>query len=142
MSLAQRLKPHRGHAFCGSLCVPHFLFDEFQQCLGPRAEEFDLLSWMVNRDKMREHEQGVVEEPLTWWRDAFKAELRARGWTSPKPKPSPIAPRTVSPAAPRVTPQGYRYPCFHSPPCPNTWSCCQRQREDQDEPPLVKGFGR
>lgn len=84
---------HHGHTYCGGLCVPHFLHEQFAEQLGPRVNEFDLLAWYPRRDAQRKLEMIVIEEPLTWWRDAFKAELGARGWIQPrKPKPEDRTP--------------------------------------------------
>ncbi len=53
----------------------------------------DLLAWYPKRDAARRLEGVVIEDPLTWWREAFIAEIRFRGWSSPaKPRPRPDAP--------------------------------------------------
>jgi hypothetical protein len=115
---------HHHHAYCGDLCVPMFLHEEFNGQLGTRAGEFDLLSWYPKRDSDRQFEQIVVEEPLTWWREAFRAELRARGWVKPRP--------AVTPAKPSYHPMVLgAWRCPHTPRCANTTACIAQYLQEQ-----------
>ncbi len=86
------VKGHHGHAYCGGLCVPHWLNEQFSEQLGAKASEFDLLLWYVERDKRRKLEGTVTEEPLTFWREEFRTELAFRGWLKPKWTPKPALP--------------------------------------------------
>jgi hypothetical protein len=116
-------KGHRGHAYCGRLCLPHFLYDEFQSCLGPKAEEFDLLVWVTKQDAQFFKDFGLIAEPLTAWREAFRAELMARGWFTPTRQKPPLT-RLMPSAAPRVVEET----CPHTPPCHHAMACDVKQR--------------
>jgi len=118
---------HHRHAFCGRFCVPSWLHEQFVEQLGDKADAFDVCAWYVTRDRQRGDEQTVVAEPLGWWRNAFAAELRARGYLSPRPRR-----QTVPPASHR-SPTGIVYPCPHGPSCASTWACGQRQLREQCE---------
>lgn len=82
--MKKQAKGHHGHTYCGGLCVPHFLHEQFEEQLGPKAQEFDLLAWYPKRDAQRKREMIVIEEPLTWWREALRAEMAFRGWIQPQ----------------------------------------------------------
>lgn len=119
-------KGHRGHAYCGRLCLPSFLYDEFQSILGPHAEEFDVLTWCVNQDKAFALDYGIIEEPLSAWRDAFRVELAVKGWSKP---PVRTKARYAVTPDPISTPNGSHYvtPCPHPRHCVNTRACCLLQ---------------
>ena len=127
MGTTMKPKIHRGHTHCpeDSICVPHFLHDQFCGQLGPRQADFDFLLWYLEQDKERAREARVIADPLTWWKAAFQAELQARGWlTQAKPRDA------WSPA--RTTPQGLVYPCPHERPCESTWACGMKQKRAQE----------
>ena len=73
-------------------------------------------------------EYGVIAEPLTAWREAFKAEIASRGWYTPKKRTS-NAPQRTEPDMKRFSNESSRYivPCPHPHPCLNTRACCLLQ---------------
>jgi len=113
-------KGHRGHAYCGRLCLPAFLYDEFQTMLGPKASEFDLLTWVIAQDKHFAEEYGVIDEPLTVWRGAFRAELAAKGWTTPRQRP--VTAGNGSSGFQPIAPA-----CPHNPRCDSPRLCLQNR---------------
>jgi hypothetical protein len=110
------------------MCMPTFLYQELQECLGSRAEEFDLLVWVTKRDAQRALEGDVTTDAVTWWREAFRAELAARGWTKPKKY---RAANSAPPMTPIKSTAGITWPCPHDPPCVSTWYCGKRQLQEQ-----------
>lgn len=85
----QRLKPHRGHAWCSceGICVPQQLDDSFRAQLGEKVTEFDLFAWYQKRTVERKAEMIVVGDVWTTWREEFQTELAFRGWYKPKVRP-------------------------------------------------------
>jgi len=94
--------------------------------LGDHRADFDLLAWYPKRDAERQIEGSYCGEPLTWWRESFRAEVASRGWSKPPARTKARCGVTPDPiAAPKES--NYITPCPHTRHCLNTRACCLLQ---------------
>lgn len=96
------------------LTCPKFLPNEFLAGMGTHADKNALAKWVADTEARRVTEQPVVEDNIAWWRQAFKAWVREKGWI-PK-KPAPVGKRRASDA--RLPDHSRWNDCKHVPACP------------------------
>ena len=125
---------HRSCAACleSGLCIPLKLQEQLEAMLGEKVKDFDLPAFYRAADAERVRNRWVIDGVWQFILEAFRAEMRARGWSTPRWQRTPKAPPEEFS---RVTPKGVRYPCPHAPPCISTWACGKKQlteRADAD----------
>ena len=129
---------HRSCAACleSGLCIPLKLQEQLEAMLGDKVKDFDLPAFYRQADAERVRNRWVIDGVWQFILEAFRAEMRARGWSRPQlPAGYTLRRRDGWQELQKVTPRGIHYPCPHAPPCISTWACGKKQlteRADAD----------
>ena len=123
---------HRSCAACleSGLCIPLKLQEQLEAMLGDKAKDFDLLAFYRAADAERLRNRWVIDGVWQFIFEAFRAEMRARGWTQPRPRYQEHRPAQFG--LTKVSAKGIHYPCPHAPPCISMWACGKKQLTERE----------